>query len=207
MIDTQLSAHRISTHRDTEDTPNGAYCKLREVCLATPVPFFAMNTDYLRHLIDFHYWSRDRMLAAVESLSAEQYERPLGNSFSSVRDTLNHLYNAEWVWYSRWNGVSPTAFPPDHERPDLETLREHWRETEGKVRTFLAKCGQAELDRVHEYRLMNGKAGAAPLWQMVAHLVNHATYHRGQVTTMLRQLGGASPQSTDMITYFRELGV
>jgi uncharacterized damage-inducible protein DinB len=52
---------------------------------------------------------------------------------------------------------------------------------------------------------MSGKEGASPLWQMVAHVVNHATYHRGQVTTMLRQLGAAPAQSTDMITYFREL--
>ena len=61
-----------------------------------------------------------------------------------------------------------------------------------------------ELDRVIEYRLMSGKAGASPLWQLVAHLVNHATYHRGQVTTMLRQLGVPAPKSTDMITFFRE---
>jgi uncharacterized damage-inducible protein DinB len=163
-----------------------------------------MNTDYLRLLLDFHDWARDRVLEAVEALSPEQYERPLGNSFPSVRDTLNHLYNAEWVWYSRWNGVSPTSFPPGGEMPDLRTLRERWTELEGKVRTFLANCGQAELNRVIEYRLMSGTPGASPLWQMVAHLVNHGTYHRGQVTTMLRQLGVAAPRGTDMITFFRE---
>ncbi len=52
---------------------------------------------------------------------------------------------------------------------------------------------------------MSGKEGASPLWQMVAHVVNHASYHRGQVTTLLRQLGAVPAQSTDMITYFREL--
>ena len=163
-----------------------------------------MNPNYLADLIEFHYWSRDRVLTAVDALSPEQYARPLGNSFSSVRDTLNHLYNAEWIWYARWNGESPSTFPQDVERPDLQTLREHWNVLEGKVRTFLAKCGQAELDRVHQYRLMSGTEGASPLWQMVAHLVNHATYHRGQVTTMLRQLEVRAPRSTDMITYFRE---
>ena len=177
---------------------------LSRAVVATPAPFCAMTPDYLANLIDFHYWSRDRTLAAVDALSPEQYERPLGNSFASVRDTLNHLYNAEWVWYSRWIGESPTTFPQDIERPDLRTLREHWNLQERKVRAFLAKCGQAELDRVHQYRLMNGTEGTAALWQMVAHLVNHATYHRGQVTTMLRQLGGRAPQSTDMTTFFRE---
>lgn len=165
-----------------------------------------MNPDYVAHLVDFHYWSRDRMLAAVDSLTPAQYVQPMGNSFSSVRDTLNHVYGAEWVWYSRWNGVSPTAFPPGEEIPDQATLRERWSAVEGNVRAYLERCGQGELDRVIEYRLMSGTAGASPLWQMVAHVVNHATYHRGQVTTMLRQLGAPTPGSTDMITYFREHG-
>jgi uncharacterized damage-inducible protein DinB len=163
-----------------------------------------MNPEYLHHLIDFHYWARDRMLAALDALSPEQYERPLGNSFASVRDTVNHLYQAEWVWYSRWIGESPTAFPPSELTPDIQTLRDRWTELEGKLRAYLGKCGQDELDRVHHYRLLSGKEGASPLWQMAAHLVNHATYHRGQVTTMVRQLGASAPPSTDMVTFFRE---
>lgn len=162
-----------------------------------------MNREYLRLLVDFHYWARDRVFRAVEALTPEQYERPMGNSFASMRDTLNHIYLAEWIWYSRWNGVSPTAFPAD-EIPDLATLRTRWTEMEGKVRAFLDKGGGAGLERVFEYRLMSGKEAASPLWQMVAHVVNHATYHRGQVTTLLRQLGAAPAQSTDMITFFRE---
>jgi uncharacterized damage-inducible protein DinB len=165
-----------------------------------------MNTAYALLLLDFHYWSRDRLLVAADALTPEQYARPLGNSFSSVRDTLNHLYNAEWVWYSRWLGESPVSFPRDDERPDLRTLRQHWSGLEAKVRAYLAVFGQAELDRVIEYRLMSGVEGASPLWQMVAHLVNHATYHRGQVTTMLRQLSVPAPKSTDMIVFFRERG-
>jgi uncharacterized damage-inducible protein DinB len=78
---------------------------------------------------------------------------------------------------------------------------------EGKVRAYFEIAGESGLDRVIEYRLMSGTPGAAPLWQMVAHVVNHATYHRGQVTTLLRQLGAVPAKSTDMITYFRELPV
>jgi uncharacterized damage-inducible protein DinB len=163
-----------------------------------------MNPDYLRSLVDFHYWARDRMLLAVDALTPEQYERPMGSSFPSVRDTLNHLYFAEWVWYSRWTGVSPTAFPSTHEVPDLATLRERWSGSERKVRAFLGNSGADDIARVVEYRLMSGKAGANPLWQLVAHLVNHATWHRGQVTTLMRQLGATPPASTDLITFFRE---
>lgn len=163
-----------------------------------------MNSDYLRVLLGFHYWARDRVMAAAEALTPEQYATPLGSSFSSIRDTLNHVYNAEWIWYSRWNGVSPTSFPKD-EMPDPATLRAKWSEMEGNVRAYIDAAGDSGLDRVIEYRLMSGKEGASPLWQMVAHVVNHASYHRGQVTTMLRQLGAVAPQSQDMIAYFREV--
>lgn len=164
-----------------------------------------MTPDYVRILLGFHYWARDRALGAASTLSADDYERPMGNSFSSVRDTLNHIYQAEWVWYARWNGESPTSFP--HALPDLPTLRERWTELEGNVRAYVEAAGESGLMRVYPYRLMSGKESASPLWQMIVHVVNHATYHRGQVTTMLRQLGAAAPPSTDMITYFRELPI
>jgi len=163
-----------------------------------------MTNDYLRLLLDFHYWARDRVLTATEALAADDYVRPMGNSFPSIRDTLNHIYLAEWIWYTRWNGVSPTAFPTG-ELPDLATLRSRWSDMEGKVRAFIDAAGETGLNRVIEYRLMSGKPGASPLWQMVVHVVNHATYHRGQVTTLLRQLGAVPAPSTDLITYFREV--
>ena len=162
-----------------------------------------MTRDYLLQLIDFHYWARDRVFAAVEPLSAELYARPMGNSFASIRDTLNHIYLAEWIWYTRWNGVSPTEFP-NFELSDLVALRTHWTEMERNVRAYIDSAGADGLHQVIEYRLMSGKESAAPLWQMVAHVVNHATYHRGQVTTLLRQAGAAPAKSTDMITFFRE---
>lgn len=160
-----------------------------------------MNAEYLNTLLGFHYWARDRVMAAAETLNAEQYARSMGSSFSSVRDTLNHIYLAEWIWYSRWNGVSPTAFPED-EPLDTGELRARWTAMEQNVRMYVAN---ADVNRVIAYRMMSGKEAQSPLWHMVAHVVNHATYHRGQVTTLMRQLGAQPPQSTDMIFYFREM--
>ena len=60
------------------------------------------------------------------------------------------------------------------------------------------------LDHVYEYKSLAGVAGPAPLWQMVQHVVNHASYHRGQVTTLLRQVGAAPPRSLDLIAFYRE---
>ena len=63
-----------------------------------------MTLADLKTLIDFHYWARDRVLDAAELLTPEQFTRDMGGSFKSIRDTLAHLYSAEWAWYQRWHG-------------------------------------------------------------------------------------------------------
>ena len=163
-----------------------------------------MNQRDLQTLLDYHYWARDRVLEAVEKLTPEQFTRDLGSSFKSVRDTLVHTYSAEWAWHSRWRGVSPTALLKADDFPDVPAIRTSWMDLEKNVRGFLADGGDAGVGRVIEYKLLSGQPGASPLWQMLQHMVNHASYHRGQVTTMLRQLGTAPAKSMDMIGFYRE---
>ena len=149
-----------------------------------------MTIQELRLLFDYHYWARDRILNAVEPLSLDQVTRDMGNSFRSVRDTLAHIYAADWAWYSRWIGNSPTALLPADTFPDIAAIRAAWIELEAQaygrcwpISTIRASTGSIE------YRLLSGQPGSTVFWQMAQHVVNHATYHRGQVTTMLRQLG------------------
>jgi uncharacterized damage-inducible protein DinB len=155
-------------------------------------------------LLDYHYWARDRMFAAVEGLPPDHYVKDLGNSFGSVRDTLVHTYAAEWVWYSRWTGRSPTSFPNPDDFPDLDAIRDPWRSQEQKVRLFVGSLGADGMERVFAYQTFKGEPSQSVFWHMLQHVVNHATFHRGQVTTMLRQLGAAPPKSQDLITYYRE---
>lgn len=163
-----------------------------------------MNFQSLQMLLDYHYWARDRVLDAVEPLTPEQFTRDLGNSFHSVRDTLVHLFSADWVWYTRWQGGSPQAMLDPTTFPDAASIRAAWTEQEQKVRALVVQLGENGIDRVIEYRLFSGQASAQPFWQLLQHVVNHGSYHRGQVTTMLRQLGATPPRSVDLIAFYRE---
>jgi uncharacterized damage-inducible protein DinB len=165
-----------------------------------------MNFQSLQTLLDYHYWARDRVLAAAEALTPDQFTKDLGNSFPSVRDTLVHLFSADWVWCTRWEGGSPQAMLDPAAFPDLASIRNAWTEHERKVRAVLTRLGENGIDRVIEYRLFSGQASAQPFWQILQHVVNHGSYHRGQVTTMLRQLGVAAPRSLDLIAFYRERG-
>jgi uncharacterized damage-inducible protein DinB len=162
-----------------------------------------MNLTDLKTMLDYHYWARDRMLAALEPLTSEQYNKDLGSSFKSIRETVVHTYAAEWAWCSRWHGTSPAALLSSEPFPDVASIRIPWSENEARVRAFADGLGESGVDKVIEYKMLNGSSGASPFWQMLQHVVNHASYHRGQVTTMLRQLSAAPAKSMDMIAFYR----
>lgn len=162
-----------------------------------------MDLPTLRTLLDYHYWARDRMLDAVGVLTPEQLTREMGGSFRSIRDTCAHIYAAEWAWYSRWQGASPTALPAADRFPDVSTLKVQWTEHEARVRAFVDHLGEAGIHNVFEYTLIDGRPAATVFWHMLQHVVNHASYHRGQVTTLLRQIGAEPPKSMDLIAFYR----
>ena len=162
-----------------------------------------MNLQDLKTMVDYHYWARDRMLDALEPLTPDQYTRELGSSFKSIRATVVHIYSAEWAWHSRWLGQSPTAHLSSEPYPDVASIRRAWADLEDKLRAFVDGLGEEGVTRVLDYKLLSGASGSSPFWQMVQHVVNHASYHRGQVTTMLRQVGAQPAKPMDMIAYYR----
>jgi uncharacterized damage-inducible protein DinB len=162
-----------------------------------------MTPQDLQTLVEYHVWARGRMLNALESLTSEQFNRDLGNSFKSIRDTVSHLYFADWVWLKRWLGDSPTVRPVI-DFPDIATARRMWAEHDSTLQAFVDGLEEDDVDRVFQYQMFNGPPASSPFWQMLQHVVNHGSYHRGQVTTMLRQIGAAPPKSVDMIAYYRQ---
>jgi uncharacterized damage-inducible protein DinB len=162
-----------------------------------------MTPGEMRLLYDFNSWANHRTLEAAAALSHEQFLKPLGSSFSSVRDTLAHIHGAEWIWLERFLGNSPAAMPEALKVSTVADLRERWRATEERLARFVKDVTQEALDTEMQYKTMAGVASRNPLWQSLQHLVNHGSYHRGQVTTMLRQLG-AKAVGTDLITFYRE---
>ncbi len=162
-----------------------------------------MSPEDMRQLYDYNAWANRRAMEAAGALAPEQFTKPLGSSFSSVRDTLAHIYGGEWIWLERFQGRSPASLPDVTRFANLASLRERWLEQEGRLLGFVRGLAQADLDRMMEYKTLKFGVYRNPLWQSMQHLVNHGTYHRGQVTTLLRQLG-AQPILTDLMHFYRE---
>jgi uncharacterized damage-inducible protein DinB len=163
----------------------------------------AMKPQMMTELYQYNSWANLRQLQAAEKLSADQFVKTLGSSFSSVRDTMAHIYGAEGVWLARFQGHSPSAFPNAADYPGLAHLHKEWREQDVRLLEFVRGLRQEDLDRVMEYKTMKFGVYNNPMWQSLLHVVNHGTYHRGQITTMLRQLS-AEPILTDLMHFYRQ---
>jgi uncharacterized damage-inducible protein DinB len=161
--------------------------------------------DEMRDLYAYNRWANRRVLDVAARLSPEQLSRDLGSSFPSVRETLAHVLAGEWIWLTRWRGSSPPGLPESWDLSSLEVVRAQWAEVEADQRAFVEGLDEAALDRVVAYRDTRGDPYENPLGQLLRHVVNHSTYHRGQVVTMLRQLG-AEAVATDLVLFCRERG-
>lgn len=163
-----------------------------------------MMVEEIKELYAYNRWANRRLLDAVSRLGSGEYTRELGSSFPSVRDTLVHILSAEWVWLSRWRGRSPAGIPDSWDVSTFDGLRAQWTEVERDQQAFVSDLTEGALGRSIAYRNTSGEPFEQPLGEMLRHVVNHSTYHRGQVVTMLRQLG-AEATATDLILFYRGL--
>jgi uncharacterized damage-inducible protein DinB len=155
----------------------------------------------LLDLLEYTRWASERTLQAASALTSETYTKDLGSSFPSIRDTLVHIYMADKTWLGRIQGQSPVP-PNPQDYPNVASLRESWLEI---LSTFPTVVQSLSPEQTITYKAFDGTPYSNKLSNIIRHVVNHGTYHRGQVTTLLRQLG-ENVVKTDMIAYYRLKG-
>jgi len=163
-----------------------------------------MNIAELRSFFAYNEWANTRLLDAAAHLSEEQFIRNLASSFPSIRDTFSHIVAVEWVWLRRWKGESPQSLPEWATTPSPQILRQKLSEVETERSAFLVLLGEQDLQQSIAYRNLKGEEWRYLLVDLLLHLVNHSTYHRGQIVTMLRQVG-ATPLPTDLLIFKQAL--
>jgi uncharacterized damage-inducible protein DinB len=179
------------------------YARPNSKRIAAVPRLLGMDIAFIGELYRFNRWANEKTLLVVSLLDPAQFTREMGSSFSSVRDTLVHLVGGEWIWLERWNGHSPHALPTPAELPTFVEISAKLAHIQDGQDQFLQKLDAAKLGAQLSYVNQRGQTWTYPLWQMMVHVVNHSTYHRGQITTLLRQLG-ARPVMTDFLFYYDE---
>ena len=161
-----------------------------------------MNRERALQLFEYHHWAGDRAFDAVASLTAAQLDREWGGSFKTPRGLLSHILGAELVWLQRWQGMSPKAiapFPPSYTGREFAN---EWRKVKVGQRDVLDEMSQDRLSSDFTYTNLKGETATFNFAEILQHVVNHGTYHRGQITHLLRDLGLEAP-STDYILFIR----
>ena len=162
-----------------------------------------MNKNDVQFLYEYNRWANAKMLEAASKLTPEQFTGDMKSSHRSVRDTLAHTLAAEWIWLERWKGTSPKALLDPADFPNVESLKTRWSEVENGCAALIDGLTDASLESQIAYTNTKGEQWIYPLGQMMQHVFNHSSYHRGQVTTMLRQLG-AEVTPVDLLIFLDE---
>jgi uncharacterized damage-inducible protein DinB len=162
------------------------------------VTFSNIGSVHLR----YHRWATSQILQEATPLPSEELVKDLKGSFHSIYDSLVHLFQADSIWLDRLEG-RPTGGLADYAAPGCTfELRDAWLGVLDKMINWAETLSEADWSREMSYKTLAGIPYKTPLWQMVLHIVNHGSHHRGQITGMLRQLG-IKPVNLDLISFYR----
>ena len=159
-----------------------------------------MNREGLRDFYEYNTWANKKTLDSLEPLSNEAFTGPMGGSFASIRDTMVHILGAEWIWWQRCIGERPKGLLDVSDFPDVAALRARWPEIDNG---FSSLVNSADLFEDITYVNRHGNQYTYSVAKILVHTVNHSSYHRGQIVTLLRQIG-AKPESTDYLMWVDE---
>jgi uncharacterized damage-inducible protein DinB len=164
-----------------------------------------MNRDAIRTLYAYNRWATGCLLDAARRVTPADLTRDLRTSHGSLRGTLVHTLWSEWIWLQRWLGESPQRVFAEEEFPDVDAIAARWGEVHRGQQDFVAALTDERLATRLAYHNVQGRGCEYPLAHMMQHVVNHSSYHRGQIVTLLRQVGH-TPPATDFLVFFDEGG-
>ena len=162
-----------------------------------------MTVEDIGILFAYNRWANRRVVNAASPLDPQDFVRDLAASHGSVRGTLVHILWGEWLWLQRWRGDSPKSVFDPVQFPDVAALKLRWQTVEREQQDFIGSLTNERLSTLISYQNLQDQTWQYPLAHMMQHIVNHSSYHRGQVITLLRQLREIPP-STDFLVFFDE---
>jgi uncharacterized damage-inducible protein DinB len=162
-----------------------------------------MTLQEIRLLHAYNAWATNKLFDALAPCSAEETTTDMKSSHGSILGTMTHLVGAEKIWLARWVGTPGATMLKQSEVPTLTDLRKVWETTGYETARWLGSMTDKKLLDTFSMASAKGEIFTHVYWQAIQHVVDHSTYHRGQVITLMRQIGKVPP-STGLITFYRE---
>ncbi|HTQ56858.1 MAG TPA: DinB family protein [Bryobacteraceae bacterium] len=159
--------------------------------------------DVVRSHIDYTAWASGLLVDAAAQLTPAELTRDFGTADKSVLGTLVHVFGADRVWLARMPGEPANQFLTDADYR-LSVLQNDWPVLYRQWKDWAAALTDQASSAEMSYRDMRGNPWRQPAGQLVLHVVNHGTHHRGQVSGFLRAMGYAPPK-LDLVGYYRDM--
>jgi uncharacterized damage-inducible protein DinB len=149
-----------------------------------------VTKEHLQQMFDYIYWGDNEIMAASRTVPDEGYYKEQQISAGSVHKLLVHCMAAQWIWLSRWRGEHPARLENHEDYPTRDALMERWPLVHSAITDFLGMQSPKALAREIQYRNTRGEMFSLPLCDLMQHVLDHATYHRGQLNSMIKRAGG-----------------
>lgn len=163
-----------------------------------------MTPSELHDLVHYNSWAHRRLFDVIAGVPEELYMKQSGTSHGNMHGTVTHTVGAEELWLNRWTGKPATGIRKPDEFSGFSALRKHWEIVDSHIHDFCSSLTTENAIRAEiAYSDLKGNRYSQPLVQLIQHMVNHSSFHRGQMVMFLRQFSFV-PVSTDMVVYFRE---
>lgn len=162
-----------------------------------------MTKQYFIELAEYNLWANNIVCGWLDQINDEQWTQTVVSSFTSIQETVLHIISAEKAWLERFEHkpVEWLQFVYKGSKDEHMTL---WKKTSESLKNFINDFDESKLETNLDFTRLNGDAYSMPYYQLIAHVINHATYHRGQLVTMLRQVGFMNVGSTDLLGVYRK---
>ena len=159
--------------------------------------------ELLSQYATYNIWANNEMLKQILLLKKEQQQQEIVSSFSSIYKTVFHLWDAESIWWQRLKLQEQITRPSDTKDISMQEVANGWQQQSKLWNGWVNKASDAQIDHVFAYQNTKKEQFKQPVFQMLLHLFNHGTYHRGQLVIMLRQLGVGKIAATDFVHWAR----
>lgn len=162
--------------------------------------------ELLVQYASYNVWANARMIDAMLSLDPSAVDKEIISSFTSLRKTVYHMWGAEDIWMQRLQRVEDPAWVAGSFDGSFEEACRQWRQMSIRFLHYVSSTDESGLQVLLHFKDMKGNPHTRRIWEVLTHVSNHATYHRGQLVTMLRQVGATGIPGTDFSRYLNELG-
>ncbi|MEO8511980.1 MAG: DinB family protein [Ignavibacteria bacterium] len=151
----------------------------------------------------YNYWANKKLINKLNAIPGELLSRELKSSFTTITKTILHMYDAETIWLKRLEGVSLTEWPSVHFKGSDEDALRALERSSFEIAEYVINVSDEKLHGESSFTSLNGKVHTMKGYDIIQHCMNHSTFHRGQIITMLRGLDINDLPSTDYIAYLR----